>query len=136
MSVPTLPYGSECWTINKKQESQIEIAEMRFLLSCRLQNRIIRNQAYGQELNMFSILYKIVNYQMILFHCMERIDNGRFVKRYYHFVPKGRKRRDTPHKQWRGQLCAEHWNRSNLISLNLDYDNDSIFFFVEGSVVS
>jgi hypothetical protein len=31
MAIPTLLYGSECWTLTKRQKSRLEAAEMRFL---------------------------------------------------------------------------------------------------------
>jgi hypothetical protein len=33
MTVPTLSYGSEIWTITKKLEANIETADMKFLRS-------------------------------------------------------------------------------------------------------
>jgi hypothetical protein len=40
MSIPTLLYGSECWTLTKRQKSRQEAAEMRFLRSA-AGNRLI-----------------------------------------------------------------------------------------------
>jgi hypothetical protein len=33
MAIPTRLYGSECWTLTKRQKSRLEAAEMRFLRS-------------------------------------------------------------------------------------------------------
>jgi hypothetical protein len=33
MAIPTLLYGSECWTLTKRQKSRLEAAEMRILRS-------------------------------------------------------------------------------------------------------
>jgi hypothetical protein len=33
MAIPTLLYGSECWTLTKRQKSTLEAEEMRFLRS-------------------------------------------------------------------------------------------------------
>jgi hypothetical protein len=33
MAIPTLLYGSECWTLTKRQKSRLDAAEMCFLRS-------------------------------------------------------------------------------------------------------
>jgi hypothetical protein len=53
MAMPTLLYGSECWTLTKRQKSRLEAAEMRFLRSV-AGYRLIdhrRNEGIREELN-------------------------------------------------------------------------------------
>jgi hypothetical protein len=84
MAVPTLLYGPECWILTKQRESQIEAGEMRFLKAVedyRRRNHI-GNHTVIQELNIFNIADRIVEYQMSWFHQLERRDESRFAKRF------------------------------------------------------
>jgi hypothetical protein len=66
MAIPTLLYGSECWTLTKRQKSRLEAAEMRFL---RLLGgyRLIdqrRNEDVREELQIIDINSRIKDYQI------------------------------------------------------------------------
>jgi hypothetical protein len=62
VTVPTLTYGSEIWTITRKQEAKIETAEMKFLRSTAGHARKgqIRNTKIREELNIFKLNAKII----------------------------------------------------------------------------
>jgi hypothetical protein len=57
MAVPTLLYGSECWTMGKRDTKKLQAAEMRFLKSVKGRTRLdkIRNEDIKKELGVFSI---------------------------------------------------------------------------------
>jgi hypothetical protein len=57
MAIPTLLYGSECWTFTKRQKSRLEAAEMRFLISV-AGYRLIdyrRNEGIREEIQIIDI---------------------------------------------------------------------------------
>jgi hypothetical protein len=57
MAVPVLMYGSEVWTIKKKDISRIQSAEMKFLRPVKGCTRMdhIRNEEIRTELEMYAI---------------------------------------------------------------------------------
>jgi hypothetical protein len=57
MAVPVLMYGSEAWTIKKKDISRIQSAEMKFLRSVKRCTRMdhVRNEEIRTELKMYAI---------------------------------------------------------------------------------
>jgi hypothetical protein len=57
MAIPTFLYGSECWTLTKRQRSRLEAAEMRFLRSV-AGYRLIdyrRNEDIREEIQLIDI---------------------------------------------------------------------------------
>ena len=61
MATPQIMYGSETWTDNRRQNSQIQAAEMRFLRRVKGCTRLdrYRNEDIRQELNIYRLTQKI-----------------------------------------------------------------------------
>jgi hypothetical protein len=55
MAVSTLLYGSECWTMRKRDMQKLQAAEMRLLRSVKGRTRLdkIRNEDVRKELGVF-----------------------------------------------------------------------------------
>jgi hypothetical protein len=88
MAVPTFAYGSEIWTLTKKQEARIETAEINFLRSVAGYKRIEQiNSKIREELNIFNLNNKILNFRSQCFM------NGRWKnsKENYNIQPKRKK---------------------------------------------
>jgi hypothetical protein len=64
-AVPSLLYGSECWTTRKRDIQKPQAAEMRFLRSVKGCTRPdkIRNEDVRKELGLFSINDRIRRYK-------------------------------------------------------------------------
>jgi hypothetical protein len=76
MAVPTLLYGSECWTMIKKDMQKIQAAEMRFLRSVKGRTRLdkIKNKDIRKELGVFSINARIRRYRQDWLEHVERME--------------------------------------------------------------
>jgi hypothetical protein len=78
MVVPTLLYGSECWTMRKRDTQTLQAAEMRFLRSVKGYTRLdkIRNEDIRKELGVFSINDRIRRYRRDWLEHVERMQEG------------------------------------------------------------
>jgi hypothetical protein len=78
MAVPTLLYGSECWTMRKRDAQTLQAAEMRFLRSVKGCTRLdkIRNEDIRKELGMFSINDRIRRYRQDWLEHVEKMEEG------------------------------------------------------------
>jgi hypothetical protein len=57
MAVPTLLYGSKCWTMRKRDIQKLQAEEMQFLRSVKGYTRLdkIRNKDIRKELGVISV---------------------------------------------------------------------------------
>jgi hypothetical protein len=106
MAIPTLLYGSECWTLTKRQKSRLEAAEMRFLRSMvgylLIDHR--RNEDIREELQIIDINSRIKNYQIKWFQSLDRMEQNRIPKLLLNYEPRGRRDQGRPCRRWREQF--------------------------------
>lgn len=105
-AVPSLTYGSECWTTTKNNERRITTSEMRFLRSTAgysLRDRK-RNEDIREELKIFNITDKIKDYRQQWKEHLERMEHDRLPKIYYRYRAKGRRSLGRPKKRWKEQI--------------------------------
>ena len=105
MSVPTITYGSEVWTMNKKDKTRIQSAEMRFLRSVggyRREDRK-RNVDIRQELNINELNTTIHNYRDKWKSHVNRMSQQRIPQIMYKYRPVGKRSLGRPRTRWRDQ---------------------------------
>jgi hypothetical protein len=102
MAVPVLMYGSEVWTIKKKDISRIQSAEMIFLRSVKGCTRMyhISNEEIRTELEMYAIQDKITEYRIRWSAHLRRMDNSRLSKQALLYKQRGRRDMGRPRKRW------------------------------------
>jgi hypothetical protein len=101
MAVPVLMYGSEAWTIKKKDISRIQSTEMKFSRSVkRCTMDYIRNEEIRTELEMYAIQGKITEYRIHWSAHLQRMDNSRLPKQALLYKPRGRRDVGYPRKRW------------------------------------
>lgn len=74
----------------------------------------IRIKTIRQELNVFNIIDKTVEYQRNCFYRAERRNQSRLAKRSYHYAPKGRGR-GRLYEGWRDQFCFEPCDQNSPV---------------------
>lgn len=106
LAVPSLLYGSECWTLTENQKHKIEVSEMRFLRSVAGYRRTDRqyNETIRDELNIFNLNNKIKEYQEKYYEHVQRMPEYRIPKKILEYKPKGKRDRGRPTKRWRDQF--------------------------------
>ena len=105
MSIPTITYGSETWTINNKNKKRIQSAEMRFLRSVagyRLTDRK-RNIEIREELNVGELNEKIKTYRDKWKTHLGRMNQNRIPKAMYRYRPTGKRGLGRPRSRWKDQ---------------------------------
>jgi hypothetical protein len=91
IAVPVLMYGSEAWTIKKKDISRIQSAEIKFLRSVKGCTRMDRiSNEIRTELEMYAIQDKITEYRIRWSAHLQRMDNSRLPKQALQYKPRGR----------------------------------------------
>jgi hypothetical protein len=78
MAIPTLLYGSECWTLTKRQKKRLEAAEMRFLRSVAGYSLIdhTRNEDIRDELQIVDTNSRIKDYKIKWLQYLERMEQN------------------------------------------------------------
>ncbi|KAJ4436535.1 hypothetical protein ANN_16566 [Periplaneta americana] len=102
IAIPTCLYGSETWTMTKRDISRLQAAEMRFLratagysITDRKRNTDIR-----KELNAENLIKKAEEYRSSWSQHVQRMSNGRIPKQIMEYKPKGRRSLGRPRKRW------------------------------------
>ncbi|KAJ4445668.1 hypothetical protein ANN_12352 [Periplaneta americana] len=106
MSVPTLTYGSENWTLNKSDRRKIEAAEMRFFRSVAgftlLDHK--RSEDIRAELKIFNLNDKLLECKEDWKEHIERMPEDRFPKLLLNYTPVGRRSIGRPYNRWEDQF--------------------------------
>ena len=105
MSIPTITYSSETWTINNKNKKRIQSAEMRFLRSVagyRLTDRK-RNIEIREELNVGELNETIKTYRDKWKTHLGRMNQNRIPKAMYRYRPTGKRGLGRPRSRWKDQ---------------------------------
>jgi hypothetical protein len=95
LAVPAFTYGSEILTFTKKQEARIETAKMNFLRSVAGYKRIdkIRNSKIREELNIFNLNGKILNFTSQWQNHVLRVEDGRILKKILTYNPRAKRKK-------------------------------------------
>ena len=121
---PTLMYGAEAWTLNKKERSKVQAAEMKTLRAIVKKTRRdrIRNEKIREEVGVSSMLRKIDAAQLRWLGHLERMDEGRITKKRWKWTPRGRRPVGRPRKRWKDaiQETLQRYNLPNLEDLRRD----------------
>ena len=102
MAVPMLAYGSETWTLNKKQQSKIQASEMKFLRSVKgcTKRDLITNQSIREELGIFNMNERLKDLKQNWKEHVERMPDTRITKQIIQYYPRGRRSVGRPRKRW------------------------------------
>ena len=103
MAVPTLLYGCETWTVQKRHESRLQACEMMWCLRriegvSRLDR--MRNEDIRQSLGQVAVVDMMKDRQMRWKEKLERMDGSRLVKQVYEGDVVGKRPRGRPRKRW------------------------------------
>ena len=99
---PSVTYGSECWAVKKKNENNINSAEMRMLRSAKGKSRLddIRNEDIRKEAHMKPVETFLLKW---FGHCLRREPNLICAKSLILQVS-GRRNSGRPKKRWRDNI--------------------------------
>ena len=118
---PTLMYGSETWTMNKKERSKIQASEMRVLRTIvgKTRKDRIRNEKIREEVGVVPVLRKIDAAQLRWLGHLERMEDDRVAKRRWNWTPQGTRPRGRPRKRWKDTVkeTLERYNMPKLEDL-------------------
>jgi len=89
---PTLLYDNETWVTTKRDMTDLEAAEMRFLRSVTGYTRLdnIRSEVIRKELEIPGIQDVKLKYKQNWINHLERMDNTRLPKHALNYKPRGR----------------------------------------------
>ena len=98
MVVPTLTYGCETWTMQKRREGKIQACEMMFLRRVEGVTRMdrMRNEAVRRSLGQEAVLDIVKEKQRRWKVKMEEMDGDRLVKQVYEEEMTGKRPRGRP----------------------------------------
>jgi hypothetical protein len=99
---PSLLYGSETWVTTKRDMTDLEAAEVRFLRSVTAYTRLdkIRSKVIRKELEISGIQDVRIKYKQNWINHLERMDNTRLPKHALNYKPRGRRDPRRPRKRW------------------------------------
>ena len=102
MVVPTLLYGCETWTIQKRHVSRLQAAEMRYLRRVEGVTKLdeVRNVDIRQRLNQEAVVEVARKKQRAWKEKLDGMEGERFVRCVYSEEVTGRRPRGRPRKCW------------------------------------
>ena len=102
MAVPLILYGSESWIERKRDKSNIQSAEMRFLRTVKGCTRRdhIKNDDIREELGIFNLNEKIEEYREKWRLHLKRMNGDRIPVVVNNYRPSGRRDVGRPRKRW------------------------------------
>jgi hypothetical protein len=91
MAVPVLLYGSETWTLRKRDWNTIQAAEMKYLRTVKGCTRLeIRNEDIRNELGISPLSEKIIEYRNKWKVHLQRMEHTRIPLQAYKYQPSGK----------------------------------------------
>lgn len=105
ISIPTITYGSETWTITKENQRRLQSAEMKFLRAIGGYTRMDRkrNTDIRNELAIFNLCERIEEYRGYWLQHLERMDETRITNQMFRYKPRGKRNVGRPKKRWADQ---------------------------------
>lgn len=98
-----LCYGSEIWVMNADLERRLKATEMDYLRRSarvsrlqRITNEEIRQKMHAQD----TIIDRIERNGLVWFGHLMRMDDNRWPKKLFRWVPPGKKKRGRPRRSW------------------------------------
>jgi hypothetical protein len=103
MAVPVLSYGSETWTLRKRDWNRIQAAEMKYLRTVKGCTRLdqIRNEDIRNELGISPLSEKIIEYRNKWKAHLQRLEHTRIPLQAYKYQPSGKRDIGRPRRRWR-----------------------------------
>jgi hypothetical protein len=103
MTIPVLLYGSETWTLKKRDWNRIQAAEMKYLRKVKGCARLdqIRNEDIRNELGISPLSEKIIEYRNKWKAHLLRMEHTRIPLQAYKYQPSGKRDIDRPRRRWR-----------------------------------
>ena len=103
MVVPTLIYGCETWTMQRRHESKLQASEMMFLRRVEGVSRLdrVRNEAVRRSLGQEAVVDMVKEKQRRWKVKMEEMNTDRLVKQVYEEEMTGKRPRGRPKKRWK-----------------------------------
>lgn len=117
ITLPTITYGCESWTLQRKHESPINAIEMKYLRKIAEVTKFdrIRSEDIRTSLEQEPITKKIENRQLSWFGHILRMDQNRLTKKVISAKPNYKKRRGRPKKTWIGRINEIGTNRGKTL---------------------
>jgi hypothetical protein len=108
-SKAALCYGSEIWTVNKRDAQKLEAAQTTFLRPLLGLTRLDRqrNSDIRNRLKVDNILEDIISHQKNWIYHLKRMDRNRIPKLASQYQPRGRRDIGRPRRRWRDQEHRE-----------------------------
>ena len=100
---PILTYGCECWQITEKGKKMVDTVEMDFLRrSCNISKlQHVRNEDIRRETRrVLTTAERVESKQLLWYGHMMRMEETRWTKRAFRYMPQNRRRRGRPTAQW------------------------------------
>ena len=99
---PTLLYGSESWTLDSRDKSRLQAAEMKYLRRAvgKTKRDKIRNTRIREQVKTDSLEHKIENNQLRWFGHLNRMHDDRIAKQVFDCKQQGKLPRGRPRKMW------------------------------------
>ena len=118
-----LTYGHECWIMNEKVKSPVQVAEMGFLRKISgltLLDKV--NKANIREsLNMKSLLLRPEKSQLRWYRHVTQMYQERTAKKLLCSTPIGRRPRGRPKTRWRDYVEGFSWSRLGIPAEHLSF---------------
>ena len=104
--IPTLTYGCETWTLQKRHRSNIQALEMRYLRRVEGVTRAdrVRNEDIRRELDQEAVLSVVDRKKKEWYKKVTEMQEDRLVKRVFLDEVPGRRPRGRPRKRWSDDL--------------------------------
>ena len=104
-----LKFGSEAWVLKKREEQDLEAAQMKFLRHLLGITKLDKekNQCIRQKTGAQNIVKEIKQYQTNWLQHVQRMDTKRLPKQALQYKPKGQRNIGRPRKRWRDQIHLE-----------------------------
>ena len=98
----TLLYGSECWAVISKTQSNLQAAEMKVLRVIKGVNRMdeFRNERIRADIGVKRLLDSVEEGRLKWYGHLMNMREGRIARRYLQWKPEGRTPVGRPRKRW------------------------------------
>jgi hypothetical protein len=103
IAVTVLLYGSETWTLRKRDWNRIQAAEIKYLRTVKGCTRLdqIRNEDIRNELGISPLNEKIIEYRNKWKARLQKMEHTRISLQTYKYQPSGKQDINRPRGRWR-----------------------------------
>uniref|UniRef100_A0A8D8LKZ5 Craniofacial development protein 2 n=2 Tax=Cacopsylla melanoneura TaxID=428564 RepID=A0A8D8LKZ5_9HEMI len=107
--VPILTYGSETWTVKRKEESRIQAAEMKFLRSTvgKTRRDRIRNENIRSMVGTEKLQNRIEKTRLRWYGHVKRMDDNRIAKKMLELKIEGVRSKGRPRMRYRDMISSD-----------------------------